>query len=490
MIGVANPMAAYGQAVGEGTGQGTAPGYETTPGVATDTSVSPTPLVSPLGAPTDDPTIANPQTTDQRLSVPGSAPLTDSQIFFTQAGVPGDRNSFANANLTPSGLNGVPGARISGRPGLSLSIDQAARYDDNVRNLSGGQVLLPGRSRGDLYSVTTVGGSFRVIAGLQQFFISGSYGETIYKSSSDLDRTRYSISAGVDWRLTGACSGRFAVQTDQSEQSVDTLVVLTGNNIVNTDAINFSGRCHVFNRLYATFGASARTVAYSQNTLNNLSQNAFNLGLEYSVPKLYTLGFQATYSDNSFDNGALRTAFGLSSAFVQTDYTAYYRYTFSPKTELYLSGGVSTFNGTGGGFGQSGGSAAFPIYAVSLSWRPTRKLGFILSSSYRVSTPQGASTDYQRQYTQSASATYLFSPKLSFIATASMSSTENSTFSPLALTRTALTFDTITVGVDANYRFSRFFAGSLGYRLTERSNSFNQQSSTSNLYTARLNYQY
>ena len=105
---------------------------------------------------------------------------------------------------------------------------------------------LPGRSRGDLYSVTTVGGSFRVIAGLQQFFISGSYGETIYKSSSDLDRTRYSISAGVDWRLTGACSGRFAVQTDQSEQSVDTLVVLTGNNIVNTDAINFSGRCHVF----------------------------------------------------------------------------------------------------------------------------------------------------------------------------------------------------------------------------------------------------
>ena len=40
-------------------------------------------------------------------------------------------------------------------------------------------------------------------------------------------------------------------------------------------------------------------------------------------------------------------ALGLSSGFVQTDYTAYYRYTFSPKTELYLSGGVSTFNGNG-----------------------------------------------------------------------------------------------------------------------------------------------
>ena len=78
MIRVADPMAAYGQAVGEGTGQGTAPGSETTPGVATDTSVFPT----PLGAPTDDPTIANPQTTDQRLSVPGSAPLTDNQIFL------------------------------------------------------------------------------------------------------------------------------------------------------------------------------------------------------------------------------------------------------------------------------------------------------------------------------------------------------------------------------------------------------------------------
>ncbi|OJY37155.1 MAG: hypothetical protein BGP06_12900 [Rhizobiales bacterium 65-9] len=405
-------------------------------------------------------------------------------IFAPDILTPVDQSFLVQSLNTPSGVPSFLGVSAIPR-GLHFNIDETVRYNDNARNLPNGVVAPSNRSKGDLYSVTNVGGTASTQLGLQTFFVTGYYGLTRYRRNFDLNSDRYSLSAGVNWRLGSPCSGSLVFSTNQSELELQDIGFGASNSLTKTDRADFQGRCHIFNRFYATYGAGLSRYSVSSTPLNDYRQWSARAGLEYAVPKLHTLGVEAVYLKNNFINRVSSVFNPLATDLAQEQYRAYYTYIVSPKTTVNLSAGISKFKNTSA-LGDN--SVSVPTYSASINWRATPKILFTFATQYSAGPPQGVLADYQRSSVTSASIAYAFSRKLSFSGAYVHSRTSSSVFSPILGAALDLETRTNTASLDANYRMTPFLSGGLGYRFSERTDKLSGLTSKSNLYTVSLNY--
>jgi hypothetical protein len=426
------------------------------------------------------------RTQDVADAVP-SEPSSETSIPYLFA--PDITNPINSADLvralnTPSGIS--PFLDTSTVPkGLHFNIDQSVRYDDNAERVPKGGMVRWGRSKGDFYSVTNFGGSASTIIGLQTLFVKGYYGLTRYNRDIDLNSNRYNVSGGINWRTGDVCSGSFVLSANQSELALQDIGFGAGTTLTTSERADFNGRCHLYNRFYATFGAGALDYKVSSTPSNDYSQISVRVGLEYAVPKLHTLGFQVANYNNDFSNRTSTLLNPLTTKLKQQDYRAYYTYYVSPKTTISVSGGATTFENASS---FSNSTKTIPTYAASINWRATPKIMLGLSTQYSVGPPQGVAADYASSTISSVNVIYSFSRKLSFSAVYAHSRTSNSIFSPLMGTSLSQRTRVDTAAIDANYRFTPFLYGNLGYRFTDRTDSITGQKSIANLYTVGLSY--
>jgi hypothetical protein len=385
---------------------------------------------------------------------------------------------------TPSGLSPFLGTRAVTQ-GLQLNAVQVFRYNDNARGLVNGVPAPPGRSRGDMFSVTNFGASYGRQVGLQTFFVRGEYGLTRYRENSDLNNTRYSFAAGVNWRIHSTCSGNLTASTSQSEIPFEDLAFGSTTSLSKTDRIDLQGRCRIYERFYGTFGASASRFSVTSNPTNDANRLSVRGGFEYAVPRFYTLGIETIYSTNDFVNRVSTALNPITTELTQREHRAYYSYTVSPKTVVNLSGGIiETVSSSP--FGSTSNSA--PTYSGSVNWRATPKILVSLSGQVIVSPPQGLTADFQRSEIASLSVVYRYSPKLSVSAIYARTRQTQSVFSPTLGVSTSRPTESNNYSLEATYRASPFLSAGLGYRFTERTDKFNGQKITSNLYTLSLTY--
>lgn len=405
-------------------------------------------------------------------------------LFSPDIRNPVSATDFVRALNTPSGIS--PFFTTTAVPkGLHFNVDQSIRFDDNAERVPTGSTAARGRSKGDFYSVTNVGGSASTIVGLQTLFVKGYYGLTRYNRDVNLNSDRYNIAGGINWRTGDACSGSFILSANQSELALEDLAFGVGNSLTTSQRADFNGRCHLYNRFYATFAAGALDYKVSSAPSNDYTQFSVRAGIEYAVPKLHTLGFQIANYSNDFSNRISTPLLPQTTNLIQQDYRLYYTHFVSPKTTINLAGGLTTFESSSA---FSDNAKTIPTYSASINWRPTPKIMLGLSTQYSVGPPQGVASDYTASTISSVNMIYSFSRKLSFSAVYAHARTSSSTFSPLLGTSVGQQTSVDTASVDANYRFTPFLYGNLGYRFTDRTDSISGQKSISNLYTVGLSY--
>lgn len=413
------------------------------------------------------------------------AESADPPSFFQPITILGDGAPIPAVGTTPSGALFPLGFGGSRRFGFHWFANQTSFYGDNVRRLQSGQAPPAGAKRSDLYFVSTVGASYRERIGLQQVFLNAGLSRTRYLENADLNRLRYNVSGGIDWRLGRVCNGTLSTAFEQSEQPVETTAIGGETSTVQSESITFNGRCHIYGSFYGTYGAAARQSKFSPSTISDSLTLSANAGIEYVLPRLHTIGVRVSQSQTEFDNVAARRVGGLSErTFIRT-YSLFYQRRISAKTSVTFSAGLNeSFNGVAGAR-----SVLAPVFGASIAWRPTNKVSMQLRYDKTASAAQGIAADLQEQESVSAGINYTYSRKLSFGASASFSRSTTPSFTTgLGAPVTRVT-DTTSLGLDANYQFDTFLSANLGYRYTERSEKQTGARSRANLYTFRVQYQ-
>lgn len=396
-------------------------------------------------------------------------------------------STFASGSQTASGFLNSPGAGVFSRRGFHFTIDEAVRYTDNARNLASGVATPAGRSRGDLYAVTTLGASYRKVIGLQEVFFSGTFGDTRYNRNASLDRQLFNVSGGMDWRLGSVCAGTFTAALSQSEQPYESATLGQINSLTRSRSVDYAGRCHVYGRFFATYGVNYRTTSYSTTPLSDQRQLTYSGGIEYALPRLHTIGLRVASTRVDFEDSTGRALAGLADSIDQVQVGGYYQWRISPKTQISLGYGWNEFSSNSPFFGSRKTSS--PYYNASLTWLPTAKLSFRFSYESRPSPASGVNANIQENRALSLSVNYRYSPKLSFLGAIARSETKSSTFNPLTGLGANSTIVVDTLSLDANYKVSPFLTASLGYRYLTRTDKVVNTKIVSNLYTFRLSYQ-
>lgn len=385
---------------------------------------------------------------------------------------------------TPSGLSPFTASRELAR-GFILTASQAFRFDDNARRLASGVLPPPGTSKSDSYSVSSFGASFARDIGLQTVFVRAEYGLTRYRRNTDLDNSRYLVSSGINWQFGSTCKGNLVFSANQAEVPYQDVAVGSTTSLSKTEAADFTGRCHVFSNVYATFGTGHSNSSFSSTPTNDSRRKSIRTGLEYAVPGLHTLGIEAVYSVTDFTNRISTVQNPLTTELTQREYRSYYNYIVSPKTVINLSGGIFQSE-VSSGFSSS--TQNKPVGSASFNWRPTPKLLFSVGGQILYLPPQTIQSDYQRANILSFSALYSYSEKLNFSAVYNLSRQTQSTFAGQSGIVTSGVTRSNTFALDANYQATPFWIAGLGYRFSERTDNLTGQKVNSNLYTMSLSY--
>lgn len=391
---------------------------------------------------------------------------------------PGDVLESLN---TPSGSAPFAGSSTIGR-GLQLQVSEAVRFDDNARRLANGALPPLGGSKADSYSVTNFGASYARDISLQTIFLRGDYGLTRYRKNSDLDNSRYNIAAGINWRIASSCQGSLVASASQNEVEFQDLAVGSAVSLSNSERLDLQGRCHLYGNLYATFGASALDTTVSTSPINDARRQAVRGGIEYSVPQLHTIGFEASHNLTNFSNRISTPLSPLTTELKQDEYRGYYNYIVSPKTTISLSGGIIQSSSS------LGASQSQPVAAASINWRPTPKLLFTAGGQLTASAAQTVAADFQRTQTAIFGVIYNITPKLNLSAIYASTRQTQAVLSTVGGPTNGRETQTNTVSIDANYQASPFLFAGLGYRFSEQTARVSGQQINSNLYTISLSY--
>ena len=229
----------------------------------------------------------------------------------------------------------------------------------------------------------------------------------------------------------------------------------------------------------------------TKNSLGSLRVNDYDQfylrgGLEYSLAELNTIGARVDiHGARIISIGPPPRLPASSTSLEQTEYAFYLRRMLTPALEFEGSVG---FTETKTISPLSTSSFTKPTYAATLKWQATPVLFITASWAQTISPPQNIIADYERIQTESISATYVYSPILSFTGTLGLSHIENPTSSGAAVTRLLQDQKLWFADLRANWQITPLTSAMFQYRYTNRKDETLGTEATSNLYMVSLNY--
>lgn len=268
-----------------------------------------------------------------RTTLDGRAPTRRPSKRLLVAGVAAFAVSFASAvpvdaapsragddaPIINSGLTSV--APITGR-GYLLSASLATDYDSNILRLGDGfaSPQTPGaapRSKADFRFSPAVTAAIAMPVGRQQVFLGGDLGRDFYARNTQLNRNRYAIGGGLNWRVGVSCSGTVAGEF-RSRQSLLSELSQLIDNVQHTLAYGASAHCQA--PVGLGFGGTVRrNEIRNQNPTRaqfDVNSTVYSPEITYSLPALgqFSLGgsvVQVRYPNRpvtGFDGTATRQA--------------------------------------------------------------------------------------------------------------------------------------------------------------------------------------
>lgn len=371
---------------------------------------------------------------------------------------------------------------------FSVFASQSVVYNDNILLLPNGAAAPPNRTRGDFYFLTNAGLTAKIPIASQVFFFDANYGISRYVHNTTLDGSNYLVDVGVNWVFTSRCSGKLVAIDRQTQAPIEELTSFS-NNDIQTLSAKESAKCNVGDRfnIVADSEWNRTTNSLASLSSNNVEQFLIRGGVEYDIALLHTVGVKTTYTKSDyFDRTPFMVTFlGLASGLEQFEYAAYYKRLFSPKLEVDASVGFTETRVFGP---VSKDSFSRPTYSVSVKWTATPKLSFVVTTAQSVSPPQNIVADFEQIRSNSISANYTYSPRLSFMASVGLSDLQNPTVSGISTSPILVDQHVIYGSLQAKYQISPMLDATAFYKYTHRKDDTAGTLATSNLVMFSINY--
>ena len=157
------------------------------------------------------------------------------------------RSSGDDQPVAPSGITSV--TPINGR-GWRLAPSASVLYDDNILRVGDGQVLPLDGHRADFRFSPSVSGSIGMPFGRQQLYLGGELGRDIYGRNTKLNKNRYLIGGGLNWRLGSSCTGSLAGEFRRRQSLLSEVSLVDGSvvpviqdNVQETQTYGANANC-------------------------------------------------------------------------------------------------------------------------------------------------------------------------------------------------------------------------------------------------------
>lgn len=370
---------------------------------------------------------------------------------------------------------------------FKILFNQSLGYNDNLLLLPNGVAPSGNEKRGDAYSTTTFGLFSRFPLEGGAFFVNGTYGVQRYQHDTTLNSSNYALNAGMDWVFTSRCSGTLVGSATQAQAPIELLTSFSVNNI-RTAAFNETAKCSVADHINLILNSG---ISRSNNSLETLVINDFDQkfvtgGLEYDYGDLNTIGVRTTLTKTDYINRTPISAPGLATNLDQIEYAFYVHRVLTAK--LSVDGNVGVVQSTTSSPGLSS-TFTNPTYGMKVRWEATPKLAFEALFSQTVTPPQNIVADFQRTRSETLTAIYLFSPKLSFTWSIGIAELSNPTSSGINQSPILVNQKDYFSDLRAIYQITPLINATGEYRYTDRKDETTGLRSTSNLFLVGVAYQ-
>ena len=210
----------------------------------------------------------------------------------------------AGGDDRPFGASGITSVAVPAKRGYRLEAGVRVLYDDNLLRVPDDAPPLQGRAKADTRISPFVSAGYSMPVGRQQLFIGGLVGRDFYAKNTELNRNRYEIGGGLNWRAGSSCTGTLAGEYRRrqnllTEQTSPTDP--TGRRIPNVQEIyNYGGTANCQAPVGIGFGGSI--IRNETNNLNpqrrsfNSRSTVFAPNVSYGSPVIGRFSIGGSYN--------------------------------------------------------------------------------------------------------------------------------------------------------------------------------------------------
>ena len=181
-------------------------------------------------------------------------------------------------------------------------------YDSNMLRVGDGIRLAPGTQKSDFRFSPGVTLSTALPFGRQQFFASGTLGRDIYANNTQLNRNRYAVDGGINWRLGTRCSGVADIDYESRQQLLSELSVVEPNK-QNTFSYGASANCQA--NAGIGFGGSVRRIEVRNDSVARIPFDAdswvFSPQISYGSPNLGQFSISGSWTNADYPERPILT---------------------------------------------------------------------------------------------------------------------------------------------------------------------------------------
>jgi hypothetical protein len=245
-------------------------------------------------------------------------------------------------------------------------------FNDNFQGLNSTAATPANTTRDDFITTDSVGASGTAELGLQRLFARGEVGHGFHAKSTVFDSDLLTLSGGVNWKVTSACSGDATVLLDQHQSATEELTVPVPNQ-AQTVTYGAGGLCNVGSGYWTGLDARRAELTNSsalQRTTNR-TETTIKSHFFYQLPTVTKLGGDLGYIERVYPN--------LSNQTVdEYDVSAIFERQIGQKTYLASAIGIAAVTAygttTAAGVTSSTATSVNPTFNINVSYAATRSL--------------------------------------------------------------------------------------------------------------------
>jgi hypothetical protein len=196
--------------------------------------------------------------------------------------------------------------------GWELGANLRTLYDSNILRLGDGQAPGPNQeSKSDFRISPSVSGAIATPIGRQQVYFGGELGRDFYARNTNLNRNRYVLGGGLNWRLGRSCNGGLGAEF-RRRQNLLSDVDGTIDNVQRqrSYAASFDCAASIGPSVGGTFHRNETDNDNPQRSAFDVRSNTYELHLGYGSPTLGRFQAGATLNDVKYPHRSVLTPNG------------------------------------------------------------------------------------------------------------------------------------------------------------------------------------